>query len=87
MHEALAGLHSTPTAQMLTPEQMFDELTIACNALTASGAGVFAGNKARQDRAPPTLDHSDHARRKDMRDMQRARRRRDHDAQRVRVLS
>ena len=46
---ALAGLHSAFMAKMLTPDRMFDELTTACNALTASGANVSANNKAKTD--------------------------------------
>jgi hypothetical protein len=36
-------------AKALTPEQMLGELTTSCNALTASGVNVFAGNKAGTD--------------------------------------
>ena len=34
---------------------MFEERTIACNALTAYGVGAFAGNKIRQDLVLPTV--------------------------------
>ena len=48
-HEALAGLHSALMAKTLTPGPMLGELTTACNALTASGVDVFAGNKVGSD--------------------------------------
>ena len=53
--EALAGLHSALMAKTLTPEQMFGELTTACNALTASGVDVFAGNKVGTDLVLPAV--------------------------------
>ena len=39
------GLHSALVANELTPEQMLGGLTIACNALTASGADAPIGSK------------------------------------------
>ena len=47
--EALAGLHLALMAETLTPEQMLGELTIARNALTASGVDVFAGDNVGAD--------------------------------------
>ena len=47
--EALSGLHSALMTKELTSEQMLGEFKVACNALTASGVDVFAGNKGGTD--------------------------------------
>ena len=48
-HGALAGLHSALMTKTLMTEQIFNELTIACNALAASDVDVLAGNKVGTD--------------------------------------
>ena len=60
----MSDLHSAFMTKDLTPEQMPGELTIACNALTASGADVFARNKHGRDGLG--LVRCDHARREYM---------------------